>query len=356
MKSQLSYLIVRLSSLGDILHAVPAVRMLRQSTPRSRIDWLVEQRFRFLVETLPEIDEVYTVDTRTMRQAGAALASWRSTFQTLRQIRKRHYDYALDFQGLFKTALLSAACGAQVRCGFGGALVREKPAHWFYHRRAGASGEPMHVTKLNQAVAALSGAKADTPVGPATLRIPAAERAAAAALLDSMKLRDFVVVNPGGGWPTKRWAPERYGRLAARIIRELGLPVVVTTGPGERPLFERMAEAAQASLHHLSVPFLQLVPLLERALLLVGGDTGPFHLACALERPVVGVYGPTAPVRNGPWQPTEEVVARILPCSFCNGRTCPTRNECMDITVDDVFRAVVRRLARSTRAGSPEAP
>ena len=118
----------------------------------------------------------------------------------------------------------------------------------------------------------------------------------------------------------------------------------MTTGPGEEDYFPRMVADCQAELHHFPVPFLELVPLINQARLFISGDTGPLHLACALGVPVVGIFGPTSPARNGPWSAQDEAVVRPLPCSFCHGRSCPTRNECMDISVDDVYAAVTKRL------------
>jgi heptosyltransferase-1 len=113
-------------------------------------------------------------------------------------------------------------------------------------------------------------------------------------------------------------------------------------------LYETMAaHCSGVRPRHFAVTFLQLIPLYSRARLLVGGDTGPFHLACALGTPVVGIFGPTSPIRNGPWRESDEALARTLDCSSCHGRTCPTANECMEITVEEVFSAVVRRLKNS---------
>jgi len=166
-------------------------------------------------------------------------------------------------------------------------------------------------------------------------------------LLEKEGLNDYVVLNPGGGWPSKIWKPEYYGQLAERIRRELKLPVVVTTGPGEEALFGTLAAHCEGTPPiHFQISFLQLIPLLRGARLLVGGDTGPFHLACALNTPVVGIYGPTCPVRNGPWGKDDAVVVHTLPCSLCYKRTCPEENACMEIEVDEVFEAVTRRLEK----------
>jgi ADP-heptose:LPS heptosyltransferase len=174
--------------------------------------------------------------------------------------------------------------------------------------------------------------------------VPAEDDEYVESLLIRNQLKEFVVINPGGGWPTKRWDPQSYGRLAKRI-QQLGLPVAVTTGPGEDSLFQAVAESCGVpSPRHFPVSFLQLIPLLKRARLFIGGDTGPFHLACALGTAVVGIFGPTSPVRNGPWRSGDEVIAHALPCSSCYGRSCSRNNECMNIPVDEVFAGVVRRL------------
>lgn len=262
----------------------------------------------------------------------------------LRSVRSECYDVSLDFQGLLKTAALGVLAGATERVGFARDLVWEYPAHWFYHRRVAASAGARHVVDLNFLLAQAAGAKGTRP--PAQLAASPQDERAIAELLRDESLDRFVVINPGGGWPTKRWPPRRYGGLARMIRRETGAEVVVTTGPGEEALYEEMARhCGEPAPRHLRVPFLQLIPLLRRTSLLVGGDTGPFHLACALGVPVVGIFGPTSPARNGPWSPRDASVVRRLPCSFCHGRTCPTQNECMEISVEEVWAAVQRRLA-----------
>jgi lipopolysaccharide heptosyltransferase I len=339
-------LIIRLSSLGDILHALPAVQSLRTTYPKARIDWLVERRMAFLLSAVPGIDGIITIDTAALRTNPLAWEAWRQAAQAIRRLRSARYDISLDFQGLIKTAGLSLLSGADARIGFSRELVREKPAHWFYQRRVSKPAKPAHIVALNQLLAAEAGAIPRSER--VNLSVPSEDEAAIDSLLSEKQLGEFVVINPGGGWYTKRWSPARYGALAARIGRELGLSIGVTTGPGEEMLFEKISSHCEgAKLHNFQVPFLQLVPLIRRARLLIGGDTGPFHLACALGIPVVGIFGPTDPARNGPWGGMDECLVRVLPCSFCYGRTCPTQNECMDIGVEQVFQAVVRRLART---------
>ena len=344
MNSSPRILIIRLSSLGDILHTLPAFASLRATFPEASIEWLAAKKSAFLLGTVPGIDSLHLIDTSSLLRFPLDRAAWGGTWRLVRDVRSRRFDLVLDFQGLLKTAFLSIISGSTTRIGFSKELVRERPAHWFYNRRLEKPREQVHVLTLNRMLAELAGSG---PVSsPVDFAVSAADTAYVDSLLERERLKEFVVINPGGGWPTKRWDPLRYGRLARRIQEELRIPVVVTTGPGEESFFRDIAEGCGQPLpRHFPVSFLQLIPLLRKARLFIGGDTGPFHLACALGTPVLGIFGPTSPVRNGPWTDGEEVVVRKLPCSFCYGRTCPTKNECMDISADEVFAGILRRLA-----------
>jgi heptosyltransferase I len=346
MKQPGKILIIRLSSLGDIIHTLPAFHSLRDAFPEARIDWLVESRLAYLLRAVEGIDEILPIDTRSFRANLLNGKSWQGLMSPVRIVRSRRYDRVIDFQGLIKTAFLSCLSGARMRIGFSRELVRERPAHWFYHRTPANPASPVHVARLNMLVACAAGAQ------PAELRAhlradPNDVRAVETKLQEE-QLCDFIVINPGGGWPTKRWDPVRFGSLSELIHTKLGKQVVVVTGPGEEPLYRAIADQCREKPPvHLPLPFMQLIPLFEKARLVVAGDTGPLHLACALETPVVALMGPTDPIRNGPWSGKDEVVVRSLPCSFCHGRSCPTANECMDIPVDEVFAAIVRRLERT---------
>jgi heptosyltransferase I len=337
-------LIIRLSSLGDILHALPAFADLRRSFPNAQIDWLVGKKFKFLLSTMQGIDAIYTIDTSSLLQFSMNGSAWSQARGLIRGLRSQSYDYSIDFQGLLKTAFLGYLSGAQTRIGFSKDLVREPPAHWFYHRKLGKPAEPAHVSALNQMLAELAGAIRSN-FSPLDLAAPEADASYVNSLLAEKRLRNFAVINPGGGWATKRWRPERYGALAAKIQDDLKIPVVITTGPGEEAYYDTIAEhCSKPAPHHLHISFIQLIPLLKKALIFIGGDTGPFHLACATGTPAVGIFGPTSPVRNGPWRNEDRAVTRMLPCSCCHKRSCGADDDCMDIAVDQVFAAVKQRI------------
>lgn len=344
-------LIVRLSSLGDILHVVPALQSLRSAFPEAQIDWLVEKRMQFLLAAIPGISGVLALDTQSLRLKPASPAAWKELLGLMRRIRATHYDLALDFQGLIKTALLTRLSRAGTTIGYGKDLVRERPAHRLYDRTIGKPSQEISIIRLHLLLAQAAGGHPGSLQG--TLKASQEDWRTIEARLKVEQLSRYIIINPGGGWPTKRWKPAKYGALTARIQRELKLRVIVTTAPGEENLYREICQICpEFPPLHFPVPFLQLIPLCLNALLFVGGDTGPFHLACALGTPVVGIFGPTSPVRNGPVSEQDETVVHVLECSFCYGRSCPTQNECMDISVEEVFAATVRRLSRIRGQGS----
>ncbi|MBN2242850.1 MAG: glycosyltransferase family 9 protein [Acidobacteria bacterium] len=345
MTDPLKILIIRLSSLGDILHALPAFAGLRKAFPDAKIDWLAGRPAGFLVSAVSGIDAVHIFDKTAALPLPFRHSSRFRPWKLIQRLRAERYDFCMDFQGLLKTAFLGFMSGAGVRIGFPKSLVREPPAHRFYHRMPAKPAEAVHVLELNRLLAGCVGR--EITAEPFDFITNEEDTRYVGSLLEKEGLENFVVINPGGGWPSKIWKPERYGRLADRIRRQLNLPVVVTTGPGEEPLYERLAAHCPGKPPvHFQIRFLQLIPLLKRARLLIGGDTGPLHLACACGTPVVGIYGPSCPVRNGPWGKDDEAVYRTLPCSRCYKRTCPADNACMDISVEEIFAAATRRLEK----------
>jgi lipopolysaccharide heptosyltransferase I len=344
-------LIIRLSALGDILHTLPAFSSLRASFPNAQIDWLVSHKTKFLLSAVPGIHSLHVLNTSNLLKIPPDKESWRQLMKLMQTIRAQHYDLAIDFQGLLKSALLCALSGAKVRMGFSRELVRERPAHWFYQRTLPKPNSQIHITELNQQLAALAGA--DKVRYCNEFMVANTDIAYVDSLIKQHKLDHFIVLNPGGGWPTKIWSPEKYGALADKILAELNMQVVVTTGPAEDPLYRTIAEHCRtAAPIHLKVSFLQLIPLLSKAHLFVGGDTGPLHLACALGIPVAAIFGPTCPLRNGPWSAGDEVITHHLNCAPCYGRNCGIGTICMDISVEEVFEALVRRLENIKKEAS----
>jgi len=320
--------------MGDIIHTLPAVHALRQGHPGARIDWVVADRWRALLEANPDLDEVVALRSD----------SWQQLVWSVQQLRGRRYTRAIDFQGLYKSAVLAWLSGAPQRIGFARRAAREGGAALFYNLRV--EPRPGHVIQMNLALARAAGAKPDGMCFPIPTDVEA--EAFVTAQLEARGVRDYFVVSPGGGWRSKCWPAECYGHLHHRLAqhpRGNGWRGVVNFGPHERVLAEtvrRVSVEPEPVILHLNLP--QLVALLRRARLFVGGDSGPLHLAVALGVPVVGLYGPTDPARNGPFNPSDIVVRNAQADETTYKRGDEPAPSMLSITVDQVAEAVERRL------------
>ncbi len=341
----MNILIVRLGSIGDIVHTLPALAALRRRFPDARIDWLVESRTREILLDNPFIDHLLEVDTLGWRRKLHSTATWKQIGDSLRNLRSMHYDVVFDFQGLLKSGLLTRLTRSPRRVGFGRSHLRESLSFVFTNERLSPPNGCSHVIDRNLHLLNAVGIETQERVFP--IAVPSEMDREAGRRLESMGLAEYVIVNPGGGWVTKQWSPERYGKLSNEIERRWGFPSLVLWGPGEENL-ARKAVGASEGAAHLAPPtgLREAIPYLTRARLFVGGDTGPFHIAGALRVPLVGLFGPSDPAKNGPFGPSDRVVWKSVACSPCYKRRCPGFDTvCLtSMTVSDVVEAVRARL------------
>ena len=294
-------LIVRLGSMGDIVHALPAAASLRAAFPEAQIDWVVEARWKDLLEGNPDINSVVEVDTQRWRRTLGQRHTWSELSGAVGGLREARYDVAVDFQGLLKSALVARLSGAPRRIGFEKGVVKESAAALLYTERV-QPPENIHVVEMNLALARAAGTQADV------VRFPLPARPEDDAYIEEElrkhQLRDFFILSPGGGWGSKCWPVERYAQLHNALARARGWRSFLNAGPGEETLVnEFTAQARVTRPAHFPLTLGQLLALVRRARVLVAGDTGPLHVAAAVGTPVVGLYGPTDPVRNGPYPP-----------------------------------------------------
>ncbi len=347
-------LIVRMGALGDILHALPAQQQLARNLPEHSIHWLAEFAYVPLLRCVPGISRIWKVDTQSWRrnpfQLGQAVG-------LVRSLRNQHFDLVLDFQGLLKSALVSRLSGAPRILGYAPERFKKSGIRRFY--TASIDGEAdlnRHVIEGNlELVRQVVPTPEAQPVIPFSL--PDSDCHYVRNCLRKRNLLNPILINPGAGWVTKIWPARQYARLAEAIERKLGIPVVLTYGPGEESLVEQIQrEVAPGQLAAFPTTIVQLAALCQQARLMVGGDSGPLHLAVATGTPTVAILGPTSPTRNGPFNPADEVVKRTLPCSDSYKRVCK-EFICMDIPMERVFQAVVRRLETlsSTARRQPQA-
>ncbi|HVF45503.1 MAG TPA: lipopolysaccharide heptosyltransferase I [Pyrinomonadaceae bacterium] len=345
-------LFVKLSSIGDVVHALPALAAVRRALPGAEIAWVVERRSAEILRDNPLVNTLIEVDTKGLRRWPVSGETLPATRRQLRRLRASPFDLAIDFQGLLKSALIARLSGAPRRVGFARAYLRE-PASRFLLTKTVEIPSRSHVIRKNLALA--SGALGvRLPTDADSFEFPVAlsrEHEAEADALVQIVGRRFAILNPGGGWPTKLWDAERFGALADSLLQNFGLRSVVTHGPGERELAERVAASSRAGAAAVAQPSLKgFFALARRTSVYVGGDTGPTHLAVAAGAPVVGLFGPTEWWRNGSPRAEDVCVERTdVGCrTDCHRRAC-SQWVCMDLEVGRVAEAVGERLRRASQ-------
>jgi heptosyltransferase I len=330
----MNFLIVRLGALGDIVHTVPAVAALRRAYPDARIDWVVDARHAGFADLVTGVD-------RIVRLEKATVTAW---VEIVKQLRPHRYDVALDFQGLMKSAVLARASGARRVAGFSIWHLREKGARPFYSEVDGGQPDP-HVIRKNLSLLSTVG------VSSTAIEFPLAHRASAA--LDAVRKdtggAPFALLNPGAAWPNKRWPAARFGEVAAFVREVRGLQPYVLWGPAEQSLARDVVDcSAGVARMAPATTIADLLELSRAAAVMVSGDTGPLHIAAAAGTPIVAIFGPTDPERNGPWSPDDVVVSRYGGCACHYQRQCRQARWCLDdVTVAEVTAAIQHRLGPS---------
>jgi len=332
------FLLVRLGSMGDVIHALPAASALRDTFPGARIDWAVDPKWARLLEGNPDVTEVIPAD----RKSASGVAA------TILKMRAAKYTCAIDFQALYKSALLAFASGAPRRVGFQSSYAREGLASLLYTDRLNPRGG--HKVDHNLTLAESAGAKKLPARFPIAIRPEDEERVERE--LSAHALEDFYVLNPGGGWLSKCWPARRYGELHRVLAERYGWRGVVTFGPGEEGLARQVVRAAgDPAPAAILLGLGPLMALMRRAKFVVSADTGPLHLAAALDTPVAGLFGPTDPVRNGPYSAdaSRHVVLRNPQNCETTYRRGKTWSPAMlSIGVPQVVEAIARRWGKDS--------
>jgi heptosyltransferase-1 len=341
-------LVVRLGAMGDIIHTLPAVTALRNAFPDTKIGWVVEDRWAELLcardsarsgprsAARPLVDFVHTADTKAWRKSLLSRETRRQISKVRHEIRDRKYEIAVDFQGAMKSAVITRMSGARMI--FGMADPREAPARIFYNRRVATTGA--HVIEQYHSLAeAVAGRQlATTKIG-----FPRDDDAKSAITKKLSEIgENFILINPGAGWGAKQWPAEHYGEVA-RELAKAGLAPLINFGPGEKELALAVESASDGAARLISCTIGELIALTRRAKLFIGGDTGPLHLAAALGVPVVAIFGPTDPARNGPYG-TRSTVLRNPDSRTSLSHTNQPDPGLLQITTNEVVAAARRLL------------
>ena len=349
-------LVVRLSAMGDVVHTMPAVQALHAAFPKATIGWLVEERWAELLcapgtprrgprsPQRPLVDWVHTVDLKGWRKSLFTLSTTEKIARVWNDVRSTGYQVAIDLQGAIRSAVLARWSGAPVV--WGAAEPRESPASLWYTRQAIAHGT--HVIEQNVSLVETV-AERKFSVEPVDFPHDARAEASTQEGLAGHGVRGYVILNPGAGWGAKRWPAQRYGEVARRLAED-GLYCVVNCGPGEDRLGDEVAAASAGAAKVARLSITGLIALTRRAKLFIGGDTGPLHLAAAMQVPVVAIFGPTDPARNGPYG-TRSVVLRNPASPTTHARHERPDEGMLEIGVDAVMNAACQLLAGETSAG-----
>jgi heptosyltransferase-1 len=333
------FLVVRLGSLGDIVHTFPAVAGLRESFPKAEIVWLTHPRWKALVESSELATEIWETETR----------SYKSLREVIGRIRKKKFTAAIDYQGLWKSASLPFLGAVPRRIGFSSQTIREFGVPVLYTDRVHST--QAHITDQNGELSQRAGAR--NGVALVALSVPSIQEGFVVQLLRGFGIEQYVVLSPAGGWRSKCWPPDFYGALCGKIRATLGLRCVVNYGPGEEDLFSAIKTASrEADPIAYNGSLTQLMALLRNAVCIVGGDTGPLHLAVALGTPAVAIFGPTDPERNGPHRTGNssdkrrplDIVLRSPHAVTTYKRGDQADPSILEIDVDAVFEAVRRQV------------
>ena len=350
-------LIVKLGSIGDIVHTLPSLAAIRRALPNAEISWVVERRSAEILRDNPILDRLIEVDTKALRRGLMSGETLRAPRQQLRRLRASAFDLALDFQGLLKSATIARLSGARRIFGFSREGLREPPSRFLLSRTIEVPKETHVITKGLELVRGALGIgvpeRADDLEFPLAVN-PSHESEA----LDAAAATggSYAILNPGGGWPTKLWSAERFGALADELWLNHGLHSLVAHGPGEAELAQTVLRASRSNkAQAVNLSLKGFYTLARNARVYIGGDTGPTHLAVAAGTPVVGLFGPTEWWRNGsPYAEDICVERNEIDCrEDCHRRAC-SKWICMDIDVERVLGAVTERLRRGQRCSQLE--
>ena len=338
-------LVVKLSAIGDVIHALPVSYAIKEQYPEAHLTWVVEQAAYAILEDNPCIDELILFEKAKFRSIGGFL---REIGPFRRRLRTRRYDASLDLQGLFKSAAIAWNAGAKLRIGT--ANMREG-AHLVSRPVRGAHAEG-HIVERYLDVARALGCR----VGEVRFPVSVSDRDRMAA--DTLLAREgvqegrpFVAFAVGANWPNKRWPVEHFAALADRLYHAHYVPVLVGGGRLDATLAEDILRASEIPPVNLvgRTNLKQLAHIFTRAALVLGGDTGPVHLAAGLRMPTVMLMGPTDANRNGPYGQLQNAIEVDRPCRGCWKRACPKGLDCLAAISVEAVAAKIGAVLCSVR-------
>ena len=348
-------LILKLGSLGDVVHTMPLVNILRMKYPDARIGWAVEKKCFSLIENHPSVDEVIVFERER------SIKTIISFIKFICKIRDKKYDIIIDLQGNLKGGIITFLSGCRRRMGFKRGSSRvEAISTLFTNRKISENGSHIiernigfarELANINDTGCTENSQETGTNDSDISFKVQVKESAKRYVddFLKSKNVYDkrLVIMHPGVTWETKRWPIENYAHLSNEIPKTFpGTAIMITAGPGEEELAEKCRNGDTIIANQMNLS--QLTALLSKCELFIGSDTGPLHLAAALGKRVIGLYGPTDPARNGPYGERNFALQVEIPCSNCWRKKCRSIKCMKEIKVSDVMDKVTMCLGSSS--------
>ncbi len=337
--------IVKLSSIGDVVHALPVASALKRSFSHLQITWITEERCAEMVTGNPYVHEVLTIPGKAWRHRAWDPRTWQEVHRIVSLLRSRRFQMTIDLQGLLKSAVVAWLTGAPIRIGY----HWQREGAWLFNRVVPKEPTSVHVVQEYLDVARFLGADTERVEFPLYISPEADERVRCLLQEEGIPSAEgFISINPSAGQPFKRWRTERWAELITLIDQQYHLPVVLVGGRADRPLADDIRARTPAPFVDLvgRTNLKELSAILRRSLLHICGDTGSAHISVALGKPVIGLYGPTNHLRTSPYGQEHRLITHKDQCPVCNGaKSRREHSDCMDmITVSEVLQMVERTL------------
>ncbi len=325
-------LIIKPSSLGDVVHSLPFLNVMRESFPSTEIHWVIAKGLEGLLENHPMVQKLVVINKdqwKEMKKMRGTLSEFRRLVGAL---KGESYDIAVDLQGLLRSGILTAASKAPVRLGFREAREGSR----LFYTQSITGGREIHAVDRYLKIASALGCDTRTVAFPMPL------------VNESLKIRrlkqeigEYAVFAPGARWKTKQWSAERFGRLSAL----LSIPSIIIGSGADEALAEKAAAYSKGKAISMAgkTDIKELISLIRKAVFMVTNDSGPMHIAAACGVPVVALFGPTNPAKTGPYGRGHSIIRGDCACAPCYKKQCKDIR-CMDsISVDEVYEAVRSR-------------
>lgn len=320
-------LIVKPSSLGDIVHSLPFLNSLRSCFPRAEIHWLVAKGLEGLLEGHPMVGKYITINKDTWKLISRTGKTLKEVRQLYRDLKIENYDLVIDLQGLLRSGLITMATRAPVRVGFSEA---REGSRLFYNRKV-SGGKDIHAVDRYMKIAGELGCDTRKVIFPFPLMKEDLKE------VKKLKndLKDYAVIVPGARWKTKIWPADHFGRVASN----LPVPSIVIGSAADRTIAEKVVDASRGMAQSLAgqTTLHELIEIMRDARVVISNDSGPMHIAAGFRVPVVALFGPTSPVRTGPYGETNIIITGDAECSPCFKKKCKDLKCMTSITVDMIL-------------------